>query len=484
MPRNDQKSRDSYAPVVVSLAIEAPPLGGMPAGRRALFAPDRLMSFNLTQNLGGMMVGTMTLRETSDDFLTGMAIVAGRTQFYLKWGRQYSDTVDSFENAIEYCVTVTKATVDFGQSSLTWELEVCGDPVATRAEATMTDRAPRSFAEGLLPPQLAAIIATANGFKSRSDPRYWIGDAYYFGSGAGGRASSAERTAYNNAQKLPAMTIPEGMSDFAFLRDVIAPRAWSHGLIKDSSGNFVPVRTKDASDFVRFPYRCYFDNSGSLHFHTAHPAENPNLPGVNATVGQVTRVYRVYADDSGEVIEFGAEDNSLFVAMSGGGEAYYTSFDAVTGKPIEKKAERGKGVGGNNGSMRITYSSECTMRSRANEVNNPVYRSVLGRTEAESELLARAYNNSLRNAAYAATIKVHGTHQIVAGGSIIVERYDQKGIRHYLSGWFNVIEVTHEYDGGWRTAAKLTRAGMAEGEVEEDAAAIHPSVPGEDAEDK
>lgn len=225
-------------------------------------------------------------------------------------------------------------------------------------------------------------------------------------------------------------TISRGESDVNFIKTQLCPYA------RD---------TKNNAGFTFF-----FDENNRAHFHNQY-FDTPNKQG------SVSAHYVVNRDPRGEVISFRPQDMAMFSAIMGGGNAVAQSADSKGGQRIEIVTSY---IDGAPDTTNITDGSSVYKRT----ISGDTIHSHTTFFEREPDLIkSRVLQQyeQMKNMAYTANIVVRGTHSVSVLDTISVDVLRPDGSRHYLSGNFRVINITHLFDTsvGWSTEFSLIRAG-------------------------
>jgi phage protein D len=294
---------------------------------------------------------------------------------------------------------IIKATPEFTPEGTGLTLDL----VARSVVRTVLNKRDYSFPEGSTVSTIVRQIAETEGWTTSDE------------SGAG----TIEETS-------PPLTEPlmaTGESAMKFIKEQLLPLATN----ASGSGGFC----------------AFFDRRGSFHFHS------PNFLNPKSTRFIFAR------GNQGQVISFAPADTEIFAALIGGSSGSHASVDSRSGTTTEtettqENAEAGTPAGS-------SYNQELPEEPEA-----VAYRSaVISRSQEESEARATALHDSARRMPYTAELEVHGTNKVEALDYVNIDYFKTNGQRHYLSGQFQVIKISHDFgDSGWHTKFELSRTGV------------------------
>lgn len=254
-----------------------------------------------------------------------------------------------------------------------------------------------------------------------------------------------------------------GTSIAAIVQELADDRGWKEPLIEPTVATTnEPFSTSGESDleFVRKQlaplarnaegeggYQVYVDVRDRFHFHTPRYQRS----------SEPVRSYVFTRDSAGEVISFRPTDNSVIASLLGAGNSIFRSFDSRGGSPIQVTAD-------NNtleGQTSRLYPDSTAVPNLGTTIN---YVDLPARDRAELEAQAQARIDDLRRAYFSAEMEVVGTHAVRVFDFIEVTWVTRRDRPHFLSGTFQVTDVTHDVgSNSWTTRFALSRAGVRAG---------------------
>lgn len=234
--------------------------------------------------------------------------------------------------------------------------------------------------------------------------------------------SHGNSTIEGGDKRIPEELSWSGMSDVAILKDLAEKTVNADG----------------------HPYRGFIDERGAVHFRSAVSTEP-----------EARKAYTFARDAMGEVEQFTPDEQSVVAALLGGGKADYVSIDSKNGKIIDRQTTVENAP---SGGQRVvvndaTHASDLGAGSAARNV-------VISRDAEAGDAEYKARHNWLYNQQMKATLDVHGTHAVSVFDYVRVDYFRRNGERHFLSGLYQVMSITHDVStGGWNTTFDLFRPG-------------------------
>lgn len=374
----------SYAPLDVRVSLFTQ------AGEVQLRQTDFFQELELELVTTGSWTGTVTLfDQTADDLIT---IIVGsglerRIDFSFGRGPRFP------EETIEFTGWILKSIPNFEPHGLTLTLEV----VSRSVPDDLLNRRPCYFEENLRVSEMVNRIANDRGWSSVIE------------------ATGAQ---------IPEPFSSTGESDLKFIREQLLPQAVN----EQGEGG----------------YLFYFDEAGTLHFHTPD-FEDP-----------VTHAF-VYARDSdGDVVSFTPEDSSVFSVLRGGGNTRFEGPSSIDGSQTKVTSAASTGV--DSTGTTVDPSSEAVQdlgEGVHTFIDIPV------RDFEELQRRAQVVFDTYSRHQFTGELQVHGTNRVRLADFVNVQYFNRVGELIFLSGDFRVFKITHSISTSeWSTSFQVVRKGL------------------------
>lgn len=370
--------------------------GGTPL---ALSFQEYLQELSIELVPGGAWTGQLTLFDTDFDTLEKAIIAAERDRnLDIRFG--WDDPNDDVQR--NYQGWIVRYQPEFQPNGTILTIEI----MARAAGPVVLDKKIRSYPEGSLASDIVRTISFERG---------WL-TSDLFGN----------QTIEDTTPPLETPFSSKGESDLNFIREQLLRQAQS------ASGS-------------KSRFLFYFDEEGSVHFHT--PEFLPSQ----------THVYRFARDINGEVDSFGITDASIFGVLGGGGNTKFSSPTSAQGGTAETASTVSGGI--NNAGSPNTADA-AALPSLGDGTHS--YVNILARDPAEVERVAAARFDDYRRLVFQAVLTVRGTHRVRMIDFIQVDVVKTNGELHYLSGLFQVFKIKHTFGAGgtWSTSFEMIRGGI------------------------
>jgi hypothetical protein len=470
---------DSYSPLLIELLFVV-------GKKKVIQIPtqDFFQSLSWEQNEGSGWRGTIMLFDPHSGYLEDLILAAQSNRLVIvRWGWQ-QDSKGNYiglksQRAYEGYITFYEPT--FEQEGLTLKLDVAQQGVIGNV---LAGSAPKNGARSWSGQQRVSDIVRIIAQKNR-----WLVQetGFYAPTGGAPRGEQFTRDTIENSEGIIGRDViqPSNMKDIPFIRDVLTPMA----INQDGDHFFFGLPTVRNVSAVTGGLREAEDKQMVCHFHSefySGSSGGSQQKGEKKSKIRLAKSYTFARDEMGEVISFAPTDEKLFNVIEGLCNAQFKGLDSLRGTFEIIEVEELGGVPGSK--RKVSRDTRYVTEIGGTRI---VAVPLNARSADEVRWRAQHQYSKFRSSAYKAELTVRGTHDVDLLSHIEVNYFRRgeqslgtdevlqaDGLRfkesssaraqrtrrplqkHYLSGTYLVVGITHEVgNGGWTTAFELQRNG-------------------------